>query len=183
MNIERLKIQDVLLVTPKVFKDDRGYFFESFSEQHFFKHLKEGHKRFVQDNESFSIKGVLRGLHYQTGAKAQGKLVRCVEGEIFDVAIDLRKSSLSFGQWVGAVLSRENFNQLWLPEGFAHGFLVLSDTAKVLYKATDYYDPTSEGSLIWNDPEVNISWPKLDVPILLSDKDLKAPFLKEAKHF
>lgn len=173
MNVIKTDIPDVLIFEPKVFGDDRGFFFESFSQRVFDEAV--GRKvEFVQDNHSKSSKGVLRGLHYQRDPFAQGKLVRCVVGEVFDVAVDIRKSSPNFGQWVGVHLSEQNKRQLWIPEGFAHGFLVLSETAEFLYKATNYYAPQSEGSIIWNDPELEIEWPITGAPDL-SAKDASAP--------
>jgi len=169
MNIINTEIPEVFIFEPKVFGDARGFFFESFNQKIF--EETEGRKvEFVQDNHSQSQKGVLRGLHYQLAPHAQGKLVRCVEGEVFDVAVDIRESSATFGRWVGVVLSAENKRQLWIPEGFAHGFLTLSDKAQFLYKATNFYAPQSERSIIWNDPEIAIDWPNID-DIVLSAKD------------
>jgi dTDP-4-dehydrorhamnose 3,5-epimerase len=162
-------IPDVLIIEPKVFGDDRGFFFESFNQRAFEDVL--GRKvTFVQDNHSKSKKGVLRGLHYQMPPKAQGKLVRVVQGEVFDVAVDIRKSSPTFGHWVGEILSAANKRQIWIPEGFAHGFVVLSETAEFLYKTTDYYAPEYERSLLWNDPVLGINWPFEGEP-KLSAKD------------
>lgn len=164
----------MLIFEPKVFGDERGFFFESFNHKLFEEAV--GHSvTFVQDNHSKSSKGVLRGLHYQLPPNAQGKLVRCVAGEVFDVAVDIRKSSPTFGQWVGVHLSDENKRQLWIPEGFAHGFVTLSDSADFLYKTTNYYHRESEGSIYWNDPEINIKWPVEGV--LLSEKDKNAQSL------
>jgi len=169
MNIINTEIPEVFIFEPKVFGDARGFFFESFNQKIFEETV--GRKvEFVQDNHSQSQKGVLRGLHYQLAPHAQGKLVRCVEGEVFDVAVDIRGSSATFGRWVGVVLSAENKRQLWIPEGFAHGFLTLSDKAQFLYKATNFYAPQSERSIIWNDPEIAIDWPNID-DIVLSAKD------------
>ena len=169
MNIINTEIPEVFIFEPKVFGDARGFFFESFNQKIFEETV--GRKvEFVQDNHSQSQKGVLRGLHYQLAPHAQGKLVRCVEGEVFDVAVDIRESSATFGHWVGVVLSAENKRQLWIPEGFAHGFLTLSDKAQFLYKATNFYAPQSERSIIWNDPEIAIDWPNID-DIVLSAKD------------
>lgn len=168
MKIIDTKIPEVKIIEPKVFGDERGFFFESFNQQQF--EAAVGYPvNFVQDNHSKSTKGVLRGLHYQLPPHAQGKLVRCVVGEVFDVAVDIRKSSPTFGQWVGVYLSAENKRQLWIPEGFAHGFITLSETAEFLYKTTNYYAPQNEGCLAWNDSKVNIAWPIKDV--LLSGKD------------
>ncbi|HCN7598626.1 TPA: dTDP-4-dehydrorhamnose 3,5-epimerase, partial [Escherichia coli] len=156
---------------PKVFGDERGFFFESFNQKVFEEAV--GRKvEFVQDNHSKSSKGVLRGLHYQLEPYAQGKLVRCVVGEVFDVAVDIRKSSPTFGKWVGVNLSAENKRQLWIPEGFAHGFLVLSETAEFVYKTTNYYYSESDRGIIWNDPMLKIQWP-LEVEPILSEKDQK----------
>lgn len=168
MKITRLSIPDVLLIEPKVFGDDRGFFFESFNQVVFEEAI--GRKTiFAQDNHSRSVNKVLRGLHYQI-QHPQGKLVRVIAGEVFDVAVDLRKSSSTFGQWVGETLSAENKKQLWIPEGFAHGFLVLSEAAEFLYKTTDYWHPQHERCLAWNDPSVGINWP-LDGQPVLSQKD------------
>lgn len=181
MKATRLAIPEVVLVEPRVFGDERGFFFESFNQRAFEK--ATGVKvDFVQDNHSCSAKNVLRGLHYQI-QQAQGKLVRVVAGEVFDVAVDLRRSSPSFGKWVGAMLSAENKKQLWIPPGFAHGFLTLSDRAEFLYKTTDYYSPDHERSLRWNDPEIGISWPIGDAHPVLSAKDSQAPCLRDAEVF
>lgn len=176
----RLSIPDVVLIEPKIFGDDRGFFYESFNQQAFESAIGRS-VNFVQDNHSRSVKGVLRGLHYQIH-KSQGKLVRVVQGEVFDVAVDLRKSSPTFGQWVGAHLSAENKHQLWVPEGFAHGFVVLSDIAEFLYKTTDYYAPEYERSLLWSDADVGIDWPFEDAPIL-AVKDSEAKRLADAEVF
>ncbi|MFZ2267533.1 MAG: dTDP-4-dehydrorhamnose 3,5-epimerase [Azonexus sp.] len=164
-------IPDVLLVTPKIFGDERGFFFESFNQKAF-EEATGLELCFVQDNHSKSVKGVLRGLHYQIEPHAQGKLVRVVQGEVFDVAVDIRKGSKTFGQWVGVHLSAENKQQLWIPPGLAHGFLVLSETAEFLYKTTNYYVPSAERSLCWDDPVLAIQWPLDGVPIL-SAKDIQ----------
>ncbi len=158
MNVIKTAIPDVLIFEPKIFGDERGFFFESFNHK-LFEEAVGYPVTFVQDNHSKSSKGVLRGLHYQLPPHAQGKLVRCVAGEVFDVAVDIRKSSPTFGQWVGVHLSGENKRQLWIPEGFAHGFLTLSESAEFLYKATNYYAPQSEREIIWNDKSLNIEWP------------------------
>ena len=181
MQATRLAIPDVILFTPKVFGDERGFFFESFNQQKFAE-LTGLKPEFVQDNHSKSQRGVLRGLHYQLPPKAQGKLVRVVEGEVFDVAVDIRKSSPTFGQWVGVTLSAENKQQLWIPEGFAHGFLTVSDTAEFLYKTTDYYAPERERSIVWNEPDLAITWPAIDTP-LLSGKDQGGVLLHDAELF
>ncbi|EFA5034840.1 TPA: dTDP-4-dehydrorhamnose 3,5-epimerase [Escherichia coli] len=171
MNVIKTEIPDVLIFEPKVFGDERGFFFESFNQKVFEEAV--GRKvEFVQDNHSKSSKGVLRGLHYQLEPYAQGKLVRCVVGEVFDVAVDIRKSSPTFGKWVGVNLSAENKRQLWIPEGFAHGFLVLSETAEFVYKTTNYYYSESDRGIIWNDPMLKIQWP-LEVEPILSEKDQK----------
>jgi dTDP-4-dehydrorhamnose 3,5-epimerase len=169
MNVIKTEIPDVLIFEPKVFGDDRGYFFESFSQKVFEEAV--GRKvDFVQDNHSKSCKGVLRGLHYQLAPHAQGKLVRCVAGEVFDVAVDIRKESPTFGKWVGVNLSAENKRQLWIPEGFAHGFFVLTETAEFIYKTTNYYHQNSERCIIWNDSAIDISWPECN-NMILSEKD------------
>lgn len=180
MITKRLSIPDVVLIEPKVFGDDRGFFYESFNQKAFEAAVGLS-VNFVQDNHSRSIKGVLRGLHYQI-KQPQGKLVRVVQGEVFDVAVDLRKSSSTFGQWVGAHLSAENKQQLWVPEGFAHGFVVLSETAEFLYKTTDYYAPEHERYIAWNDPAIGIQWPIDDAPAL-SSKDQQGKCLSTAEHF
>ncbi|WP_133650905.1 dTDP-4-dehydrorhamnose 3,5-epimerase [Paraburkholderia flava] len=173
-------LPEVKLIEPKVFGDARGFFFESFNGREFAE-LVEPHAVFVQDNHSRSAKGVLRGLHYQI-QHAQGKLVRVVEGEVFDVAVDVRKHSPNFGKWVGVHLSAENKRQLWVPEGFAHGFVVLSDSAEFLYKTTDYWYPEFERSIVWNDPEIGIEWPIEGEP-LVAAKDAAGKRLSEAEVF
>ncbi|AJQ92448.1 dTDP-4-dehydrorhamnose 3,5-epimerase [Gynuella sunshinyii] len=182
MQVTPLEINDVKLFEPKVFGDSRGYFYESFN-QRVFEQAVGRSVVFGQDNQSSSSKGVLRGLHYQLPDKAQGKLVRVVSGSIFDVAVDIRKSSPTYGQWVGAVLSEENKKQLWIPEGFAHGFLTLSKTAVVLYKATEFYAPELERSIIWNDAELNIQWPADGLTIQVSDKDAQGLSFASAEVF
>lgn len=177
MNIIRTEIPDVLIFEPKVFGDSRGFFFESFNKKIFDKAVNRN-VEFVQDNHSLSAKGVLRGLHYQIEPYAQGKLVRCIEGEVFDVAVDIRDGSPTYGKWVGVNLSADNHRQLWIPEGFAHGFLTLSERAQFVYKTTNYYHPQSDRGIIWNDPDINIQWPSIDIPINLSDKDKVQPSLK-----
>jgi len=180
MKVETTAIPDVLLITPKVFADARGFFYESYNYQAFAE--KAGlNINFVQDNHSRSQKNVLRGLHYQIG-KPQGKLVRALVGTIQDVAVDLRKSSPTFGQSVSYILSAENYQQLWIPAGFAHGFAVLSDVAEVAYKATDYYAPAEDRCLLWNDPDVAIPWQISETPIV-SAKDAVGKLLKEAELF
>lgn len=178
MQATPLAIADVMLLEPKVFGDDRGFFYESFNQQAFNRAIGR-EVCFVQDNHSKSAKNVLRGLHYQLPPKAQGKLVRVVAGEVFDVAVDIRRGSPTFGRWVGEVLSAENKRQLWIPAGLAHGFLVLSDSAEFLYKASDYYAPELERCIAWNDPALAIAW-RLDGPPSLSAKDAAAPLLAEA---
>ena len=180
MNVVKTAIPDVLIIEPKVFGDDRGFFFESFNQAHFEEAV--GRKvNFVQDNHSKSVKNVLRGLHYQI-QQPQGKLVRVVQGAVLDVAVDIRKSSPTFGQHVLVELSSENKRQLWVPEGFAHGFLVISDTAEFLYKTTDYYAPAFERAIIWNDETIGIRWPTNLVPSL-SAKDQVGALLKDAETF
>ena len=174
MLVEPTEIPDVLLITPKVFRDSRGYFLESFNN----KHLPFN---FVQDNQSYSEKNTIRGLHYQV-VKPQGKLVRAIKGRILDVAVDIRKDSPTFKQYVAVELSSDNFKQLYIPEGFAHGFSVLSDEAEVLYKTTDYWYKEHDRSINFNDPELNIDWKIEGIPIL-SDKDRDAVFLKDAELF
>ena len=169
MKATRHGIPDVILIEPKVFGDDRGFFFESFNQKAF-EQATGLSPTFVQDNHSKSTKGVLRGLHYQLPPKAQSKLVRVTQGEVFDVAVDLRKSSSTFGQWVGEVLTADNNKQLWIPEGFAHGFLTLSETAEFLYKTTDYYSPEQERCIRWDDPDISVDWPSDNEP-QISGKD------------
>lgn len=180
MKATPLAIPEVILFEPKVFGDDRGFFFESFNQARF--EAAVGYKvDFVQDNHSKSSQGVLRGLHYQT-QQAQGKLVRVAQGEVFDVAVDIRRSSPTFGQWVGALLSAENKHQLWVPKGFAHGFVVLSETAEFLYKTSDYYAPAHERCIVWNDPDLAIDWHTSVAP-LLSAKDQAGASFKQAEVF
>lgn len=171
---------EVLVLTPKVFGDARGFFFESFNARDF-KEVTGMEVDFVQDNHSKSSKGVLRGLHYQI-QHAQGKLVRVVQGSVFDVAVDLRKSSPTFGCWAGEILSADNHKQIWIPPGFAHGFVVLSDSAEFLYKTTDYWYPEHERTLLWNDPAVGIEWP-IDFEPQLAAKDAAGRFLDQADLF
>ena len=175
MNVIKPKLQDCVIIEPKVFGDERGFFLETFQTQRY-ADLAGITSSFVQDNHSRSSRGVLRGLHFQK-TKPQGKLVRVVKGEVYDVAADIRQGSPTFGQWEGVILSEKNKTQLWVPPGFAHGFVVLSDTADFEYKCTDYYDPSDEGSIFWNDPELNILWP-IDNPIL-SAKDANAEKLAD----
>jgi len=175
-------LPEVLIVEPRVFGDARGFFTESWNEARF-NEATSNTLRFVQDNHSRSSRGVLRGLHFQLQPHAQGKLVRCVAGAVFDVAVDMRKSSPRFGRWVGVELSAENQRQLWIPPGFAHGFLVVSETADFLYKTTDYYAPQAEGSVRWDDPAIGIEWPLNGLTPQLADKDAQAPLLAQALTF
>lgn len=177
-----LLIPDVLRLTPQVWGDPRGCFYESFNQREFQAHSGVEWP-FVQDNHSVSTQGVIRGLHYQLPPKAQGKLVRAVVGEIFDVAVDIRRSSPTFGQWVGEILSADNQHQLWIPPGFAHGFMALSARAEVLYKTTDYWDSGCEGAIRWDDPVIAIVWPQCASMPLLSSKDQQALFLEQAEVF
>jgi dTDP-4-dehydrorhamnose 3,5-epimerase len=181
MKVTPLNIPDVLLIEPKVYEDDRGFFFESFNLKDF-KETTSLDINFVQDNHSKSAKGVLRGLHYQLPPYAQGKLVRVIQGEVFDVAVDLRKSSPTFGQHVSHILSAENKKQMWIPEGFAHGFLTLSQTSEFIYKANNYYKLEYERCLIWNDKTLNINW-TLDTSIQISSKDLLGVHFLDAEVF
>jgi dTDP-4-dehydrorhamnose 3,5-epimerase len=180
VKVTRTEIPDVLILEPAVFKDERGFFFESFNQKKI-EDIAGPQLHFVQDNQSYSARGVLRGLHYQI-EQPQGKLVRAVQGEIFDVAVDLRRKSPTFGKWTGVKLSAENKKQVWIPEGLAHGFLVLSETADVFYKVTDYYAPQHERALLWNDPSIGIAWPMDHKPIL-SVKDRSALPLAAAEVF
>ena len=176
MNIIKTKLSDCIIIEPKVYGDDRGFFLETFQAE---RYATVGITLpFVQDNHSRSSKGVLRGLHFQK-TKPQGKLVRVVRGEVYDVAVDIRLGSPTYGRWEAVVLSEDNKKQFWVPPGFAHGFMVISDFADFEYKCTDYYDPTDEGSLLWNDPDLNIPWP-IKSP-LLSEKDALAPLLANLK--
>lgn len=172
----KLDIPDVILVEPRVFPDDRGFFLELYKHSDFLSSGIPDH--FVQDNYSSSSKGTLRGLHYQKTPHSQGKMVRCIKGEIYDIAVDLRKGSPTYGKWVGQILSEENFLMLYIPEGFAHGFLVTSDTADVLYKCTAEYSPEYDRGILWSDKDIGITWPITDP--LLSGKDSELPLLKEA---
>ena len=177
-SFKKLSIPEVILVTPQVFGDNRGFFLESYQKSTF---EQNGIKvDFNQDNHSKSTKGVLRGLHYQKGASAQAKLVRCPRGKIFDVAVDLRKDSPTFGKWVGEILSEDNKNMLYIPEGFAHGFVVLSEEAELLYKASNEYSAPDDRGVRWNDPDINIQW-GIDFNPLISEKDSKQPFIKDIK--
>lgn len=180
IQVTATSLPEVKVIEPKVFGDARGYFLESFNAREFAEQIASG-VEFVQDNHSRSAKGVLRGLHYQI-QHAQGKLVRVVEGEVFDVAVDIRRGSPNFGKWEGVVLSAENHKQLWVPPGFAHGFVVLSDSAQFLYKTTDYWFPEFERTLLWNDPEIGIDWP-IEFEPLLAAKDAAGKRLSEAETF
>ncbi len=175
-SFKKLEIADVILVEPRTFPDDRGFFMESYKESEFIKN--EINIKFVQDNYSHSSKGVLRGLHYQKDPKAQAKLVMVIKGEIFDVAVDLRKNSPTYGKWVGEILSEQNHRLLYVPEGFAHGFCVLSDEVDVIYKVNNEYSPENDRGILWSDPEVGVNWP-IENPII-SEKDTKQPLLKNA---
>lgn len=174
-------IPDILIIEPKVFSDDRGWFFESFQEKDFSAAIS-GEINFVQDNHSLSKKGVLRGLHYQF-EKPQGKLIRVCSGAVFSVSVDLRKSSETYGHWIGQEITAENKKQIWIPAGFAHGFLVLSDEAEFLYKTTDYWHTSSEQCLIWNDPVLKISWPDVGITPILNTKDLRGSSWADCKKF
>ena len=181
MKVTRTDIPDVCLIEPRVFGDARGFFYESFN-QRAFAEATGVHTEFVQDNHSRSARGVLRGLHYQI-QQPQGKLVRVVSGEVFDVAVDIRRASPTFGKWVGAILSEQNTAQFWVPAGFAHGFLVLSEAAEFLYKTTDYYAPEHEQCIAWNDPFLNIQWPDLGEAPKLSAKDAAGNMWANARFF
>ena len=181
MQIEKLSISDLVVIKPRIFGDERGFFFESYNAKRF-EEATGWRPDFAQDNHSLSQKGVLRGLHYQLPPHAQGKLVRVIRGKVFDVGVDIRASSPTFGRWDGVELSAENKKQLWIPPGFAHGFLTLSEEAEVLYKATDFYAPECEASIIWNDEKIGIQWPSNIQPIL-SEKDKKANSLYTARVF
>ena len=175
---KKLSIPDVVLVEPKVFDDERGFFLEGYKKSEFFANGID--VEFNQDNHSKSTKGVLRGLHYQLAPKAQAKLVRCIQGEIFDVAVDIRKNSPTFGKWVGEKLSAENKKMLFIPEGFAHGFVVLSETAELLYKASNEYSKEHDRGILWNDPEISVDW-GIDFEPILSEKDKHQPLLKDVE--
>lgn len=187
MNVIETKIKDLLIFEPRVFSDDRGWFMESFNQKNFEQALQERGleiPQFVQDNHSFSKKGVLRGLHYQLNPHAQGKLVRVVQGRAWDVAVDIRKDSETFGQWFGVELSGENHKQFWIPAGFAHGFIALENNTHFLYKTTDYYSKECERSILWNDPDLNINWPvEENLNVILTEKDSFAPLIKTAELF
>ncbi|HFQ5220681.1 TPA: dTDP-4-dehydrorhamnose 3,5-epimerase [Vibrio vulnificus] len=181
MKVVDTAIPDVKIIEPQVFGDERGYFLETFRESWFREHVAD--VTFVQDNHSKSRKGILRGMHYQT-EHTQGKLVRVTQGEVYDVAIDMRKDSPTFGHWVGVLLNKTNKRQLWVPAGFAHGFYVTSDSAEFVYKCTDYYAPEFEQSVLWNDPELGITWPvEENGEVLLSAKDEAGLLFKDAPYF
>jgi len=182
MKVTPTAIPDVLILEPKVFGDERGFFMESFNQRAFDEAVGR-HVEFVQDNHSRSAKGVLRGLHYQLPPHAQGKLVRVTQGRVFDVAVDLRRSSPTFGCWIGLELSEQNWRQLWIPPGMAHGFLVLSDSADFLYKTAGYYAPEAEACVRWNDAGIGIKWPDAGGELILSPKDAAAPDFGKAKTF
>ncbi|MEY3996195.1 MAG: dTDP-4-dehydrorhamnose 3,5-epimerase [Pseudomonadota bacterium] len=184
MNIITTPINGLLLLEPKVFHDARGWFSESFNQQVFNNAIGNNPAtntpyEFVQDNHSFSHQGVLRGLHYQLPPFAQGKLVRVVQGAVWDVAVDIRKDSITFGRWFGIELSATNSKQLWIPPGFAHGFITLSESAQFLYKTTALYNKDSEGAIVWNDPDINIAWPKIEGDVIVSEKDANNWLLKQ----
>lgn len=187
MKLIQTRIPDVVIVEPAVFGDDRGWFMESFNQHRFTAELAKlglpAPRPFVQDNHSCSKKGVLRGLHYQLNPSAQGKLVRVVQGAAFDVAVDIRRASPTFGQWVGVELSPENNRQLWVPEGFAHGFVALTDDTHFLYKTTDVYVKDCERAIVWNDPDIGIEWPLGGLQPNMAPKDVQAPRLKDADYF
>ncbi|MCM1513150.1 MAG: dTDP-4-dehydrorhamnose 3,5-epimerase [Oxalobacter formigenes] len=181
MKIFCTAIPDIKIIKPFVFTDSRGFFFESFN-QNAFQQAIGFPAEFVQDNHSYSIKNVLRGLHYQLPPFSQGKLIRVIQGAVFDVVVDIRRSSHTFGQWISVILSAENKYQLWIPEGFAHGFVTLSDTAELLYKTTNYYTPAAERCIMWNDPDIAINWPP-DLTPILSSKDKNGLPLNQAEYF
>ena len=181
MEIEPTALPEVLLLSPRVIEDGRGFFYESWNARVFTKSVGED-VAFVQDNHSGSRRGVLRGLHYQLPDQPQGKLVRVVAGAVFDVAVDIRRTSPNFGRWAGMELSTDNRAQLWIPPGFAHGFVAISDSAEVVYKVTAYYSAAHDRSIRWNDLDIGIEWP-LDIEPVLSDKDARAPFLRDAELF
>ena len=177
-----LQMSGSLLITPSVFADERGFFMESWNQRTFNSCIDQNIS-FVQDNHSQSVIGVLRGLHYQIPPNSQGKLVRCVVGEIFDVIVDLRRNSETFCQWCGVNLSSTNKNQLWIPSGFAHGFLSLTERVEIIYKVTNYWHKSFERSIRWDDPNLNIQWPKMSRDFIISDKDKMAPLISDKNHF
>lgn len=180
MNVIKTDIDGVLIIEPRVFNDARGYFFESYNQQEF--NEKVGPVNFIQDNESRSQYGVLRGLHFQKGEHSQAKLVRVVRGKVYDVAVDLRKSSPTFGKYVGVELTEDNHRQFFIPRGFAHGFAVMSETAVFQYKCDNFYAPQSEGAIMWNDPDLAIDWPVPADKVILSEKDRRHPLLKDSDY-
>ncbi len=182
LKTEPTPLDGVVIVEPRVFGDDRGFLSESYNRKAFAE-VTGFDGDFVQDNHSRSVRGVVRGMHYQLPPDEQGKLVRCVGGEVFDVAVDIRSSSPTFGEWAGAVLSDHNHRQLWVPAGFAHGFMAMSDVADVLYKTTTYYASGAERSIRWDDPAIGIEWPDVGVKAILSERDLAAPTLDQAETF
>ncbi len=182
LKTEPTPLDGVVIIEPRVIADDRGFFSESYNRKAFAEVTGFGGD-FVQDNHSRSVRGVVRGMHYQLPPDEQGKLVRCVGGEVFDVAVDIRSSSPTFGEWAGAVLSDHNHRQLWVPAGFAHGFMAMSDVADVLYKTTTYYASGAERSIRWDDPAIGIEWPDVGVKAILSQRDLAAPTLDQAETF
>lgn len=183
MNVIATALPEVLIFEPRVFADDRGWFMESYNQAVFEKAVGYA-VPFVQDNHSYSKRGVLRGLHFQLPPYAQGKLVRATQGRVWDVAVDIRKSSPTFGKWVGVELSAENRRQIWIPPGFAHGFITLSETSEFMYKTTALYNKASEGAIVWNDPQLAIAWPEIpQAEVLLAEKDAAAPLLKDARVF
>ncbi|MBW7618011.1 dTDP-4-dehydrorhamnose 3,5-epimerase [Citrobacter portucalensis] len=182
MNIVKTSIDDLMILEPRVFGDERGFFLESYNKRIFDRAIGCS-TNFVQDNHSCSQQGVLRGLHLQKSPHGQGKLVRCIKGEVFDVAVDLRMNSKTFGKWVGVYLNEDNKKQFWIPNGFAHGFYVVSDSAEFVYKTTDYYAPSHELSLAWDDSDINIKWPILDGKVLLSEKDRLGIRLSEIRKY
>jgi dTDP-4-dehydrorhamnose 3,5-epimerase len=179
MNIIHTEIPGLLILEPRVFEDERGWFMESFNQKVFDQAVGH-HVEFVQDNHSFSKRGVLRGLHYQLPPHAQGKLVRVIEGAVWDVAVDIRKASSTFGKWVGLELSAENRLNFWIPPGFAHGFISLRDNTQFLYKTSNFYSKSCDAAIHWNDPKLKIAWPTSDISLLLSEKDSAAPMLENA---
>ena len=182
MKFHKTPLADLYLIEPQVFGDERGYFFESYNARKI-KDTPLEHYQWVQDNESQSVKGVLRGLHFQKGASGQAKLVRVIRGQVFDVAVDLRKDSATFGKWFGSILSSENKTQMLIPRGFAHGFLVLSDVATFTYKCDNYYDPSQESGLMYNDPDIGIEWPDSTDALIISEKDKNLGNFRSAYHF
>ncbi|GAB5071565.1 dTDP-4-dehydrorhamnose 3,5-epimerase [Citrobacter sedlakii] len=182
MNIFKTEIPDLLILEPTIIEDERGFFMETYNK-HKFEQIIERKVNFIQDNHSKSQRGVLRGLHYQIGEFAQSKLVRCVNGSVYDVAVDLRMHSPTFKKWFGTILSAENKKQLWIPEGFAHGFLAMTNGAEFVYKVNNYYHKKSERAILWNDPSIAIKWPELDVDYIVSLKDKAAMNFENAEYF